>query len=138
MVVQVITANTKKINLYSDFRKDLALSPISNDLARINDEEAVKESLRNLLMTEPGERLMQPYIGAGLRGLLFENMTPATMHVIRERVVDTIETYEPRAELIDVNVTSEIDDYTVRISVQFYIQNRLQPISLDVILERTR
>lgn len=132
------TPVTKRPTLYTDFRKDLRMSPVSQDITLLKDEDAVKESIRNLLLTDPGERLMQPFLGAGIRGLLFENMTPGTLKLVEEKVVQTIKTYEPRAELIDVTVSSEIDDNTVRVSVIFYIRNADQPIELDVILERIR
>jgi phage baseplate assembly protein W len=137
MTINVFTPRTKKVNLYSDFYKDLRTSPISKDLALLKDEDAVKRAIRNLILTDPGERLMQPNLGAGIREMLFENMTPGTLKLIEERVVDTIEIYEPRAELIDVAV-EQIDEQQVNVTVLFYVTNEEQPIQLDVILERNR
>jgi phage baseplate assembly protein W len=138
MTVQVYTPRTKKPVLYSDFRKDLAKSPVSNDIAVLKDEDSVKESIKNLILTDPGERLMQPFIGGGIRALLFENITPAVIKIIEDRVRTTIEIYEPRAELIDVTVSSNIDDNQVGVTVRFYVQSQQQPIILNVILERIR
>jgi|TARA_B100001093_G_C26784315_1_gene995988 phage baseplate assembly protein W len=138
MTVDVFTPRTKKVNLYSDFHKDLRVSPISKDLALMKDEDSVKQSIRNLMLTDPGERLMQPNIGGGIRELLFEQMTPGTLKLMEENIVDTIEIYEPRAELIDVRVIAGLDDTHVNISVLFSVRNEEQPIQLDVILDRTR
>ncbi|MGY8867248.1 MAG: GPW/gp25 family protein [Methylophagaceae bacterium] len=138
MTVDVFTPRTKKVNLYSDFHKDLRVSPISKDLALMKDEDAVKQSIKNLMLTDPGERLMQPNIGGGIRQLLFEQMTPGTLKLMEENIVDTIEIYEPRAELIDVRVIAGLDDTHVNISVLFSVRNEEQPIQLDVILDRTR
>jgi len=138
MTVDVFTPRTKKVNLYSDFHKDLRISPISKDLALMKDEDAVKQSIKNLMLTDPGERLMQPNIGGGIRQLLFEQMTPGTLKLMEENIVDTIEIYEPRAELIDVRVIAGLDDTHVNISVLFSVRNEEQPIQLDVILDRTR
>ena len=138
MTISVKTPVSKKPNLYSDFNKDLRISPISKDIALLKDEDAVKESMRNLILTDPGERLMQPFIGGGIRGLLFENITPGVLKTIETRCKTTIETYEPRAEIIDVTASSIYDDNTVRVSIQFYIKNVDRPIALDVILERIR
>lgn len=137
MTIDVFTPRTKKVNLYSDFYKDLRTSPISKDLALLKDEDSVKRAIRNLILTDPGERLMQPNLGAGIRELLFENMTPGTLKLIEERVVDTIEIYEPRAELIDIAV-EQLGEQQVNITVLFYVTNEEQPIQLDVILERNR
>ena len=136
--VSLITSKQKKISIYSDFKKNLEMSPLSSDLTLLKDEDAVKESIRNLLLTDRGERLMQPNIGGNLKAMLFENITPAILTLIEDQAKETIELYEPRAELIDVIATSNIDDNIVRIEVQFYIQNNQQPISVDVFLERTR
>ena len=138
MTVQVYTPRTKKPVLYSDFRKDLAKSPVSNDIALLKDEDSVKESIKNLILTDPGERLMQPFIGGGIRALLFENITPAVIKIIEDRVRTTVEIYEPRAELMDVTVSSNIDDNQVGVTVRFYVQSQQQPIVLNVILERIR
>ena len=115
----------------------MRISPISKDVALLKDEDAVKRAISNLILTDPGERLMQPYIGGGIREMLFENLTPGTLKIIEERVRDTIDTYEPRAELIDVAVES-IDEQSVQVTVLFYVTNEEQPIQLDVILERNR
>jgi phage baseplate assembly protein W len=138
MTVILKTPLTKKPTLYTDFRKDLKISPVSKDITVWKDEDAVKQSIRNLLLTDPGERPMQPFLGAGIKGLLFENITPGVLKLIKEKVTSTINTYEPRAELIDVIVSSDYDDNKVSVLVRFFIRNVEQPIELDVILERIR
>ena len=138
MTISLKTPLTKKPNLYSDFHKDLRVSPISKDIALLKDEDAVKQSIKNLILTDPGERLMQPYVGGGIKGLLFENITPGVLKVIETRCRDTINTFESRAELINVTASSTYDDNTVNVFIQFYIRNVDKPITLDLILERIR
>lgn len=138
MVATLFTPRSKKITIYQDFKKDLERSPVSSDLTIWKDEDAVKESIKNLILTDRGERLMQPQIGGNINAMLFENITPAVLILIQNAVENTINLYEPRAELIDVTATSNIDDNTVRVNIAFYITNVQQPITLDVFLERTR
>jgi phage baseplate assembly protein W len=138
MVAQVFTAKSKKITLYQDFKKTLEKSPVSSDLTVLKDEDAVKESIKNLILTDRGERLMQPDLGGNISGMLFENITPATLVLIQNNIRTTIDLYEPRAELIDVIASSNIDDNVVKVEIAFYITNVQQPITLDVFLERTR
>lgn len=138
MVVNLVSNRQKKISIYSDFKKDLEISPLSQDLTVFKDEDSVKESIRNILLTDRGERLMQPSIGGNLRAMLFENITPGVLTLIEDQVRTTLELHEPRAEIIDVEVSSNLDDNVVRIRIQFYILNNQQPISVDVFLERTR
>ena len=60
MVVNLLTPISKKITIYTDFKKNLEISPVSLDITLVKDEEAVKESIKNLILTNRGERLMQP------------------------------------------------------------------------------
>lgn len=138
MTINLVTARSKKISIYSDFKKDLSISPLSDDLALIKDEDAVKESLKNLILTDRGERLMQPNLGGNVRAMLFENMTPASLKFLEETIRSTIEIYEPRATLRDVIVTGNLDDNVVKVTVKFFITNQEQPLELSVFLERTR
>ena len=138
MVAELFTARSKKITIYQDFKKNLEKSPVSNDLTVFKDEDAVKESIKNLILTNRGERLMQPNLGGDIQAMLFENITPAVITLIEDRIRDTIEISEPRAELVDVIVSSNIDDNQVNVRIVFYIKNVEQPIELDVFLERTR
>jgi len=138
MVATVFTAKSKKINLYQDFKKNLERSPVSNDLTVFKDEDAVKESIKNLILTDKGERLMQPNLGGNITAMLFENITPATLTLIEDQVRSTIELHEPRAELENVIVSTGADENSIQVRIIFYIKNIQQPISLDVFLERTR
>jgi phage baseplate assembly protein W len=138
MVVQLISPVRSRPSLFSDFHKDMTQNPISEDLAVKRDEEAVKEAIKNLILTDRGERLMQPLVGGNIRAMLFENNTPATIKIIQETVKETIRIYEPRATLLDVIVQSSLDESTVQIAIYFYINNIEQPITLTVFLERTR
>lgn len=138
MTIALVTARTKKISIFSDFKKNLDVSSLSNDLTVFKDEDSVKESIKNLVLTDRGERLMQPNLGGNVRQMLFENMTPAGLKLVEDQVRSVIEIYEPRATLQDVVVTGNLDDNTVRVKVVFYIQNIEQPLEVDVFLERTR
>jgi len=138
MPITVFTPRTKKLDLYSDLRKDLAISPLSSDLTVLKNDDAVKDALKNLLLTDRGERLMQPNLGGNIRSLLFENLTPAVLQMIKTQIEETVKLYEPRAELIDVTVAADMDSSNVSAKITFYVRNQEQPITLDVILERTR
>ena len=138
MVVQVITPLRRKLSLFSDLHKDMTQNPLTEDLSLKRDEEAVMESIKNLILTNRGERLMQPLIGGNVQAMLFENNTPAIIKLIQEQIKTVIREYEPRATLIDVIVRSSIDESTVEVDVYFYINNVVEPISVTVFLERIR
>ena len=136
--IPTVSPLRKRRILYRDFHKDLTLNPISSDLAVKTNEDAIKESLKNLVLTNRGERLMQPNIGSDVRASLFENATPVTLKVLQERVKDVINNFEPRVSLIDVDVTSLYDDNRVQVTIYFYIRNREDPLTLDILIERVR
>jgi len=138
MTIPVFTPRTKKPEIYSDIRKDLLVSPVSGDIAVFKNEESVKESIKNLILTDRGERLMRPNIGSGVREMLFENMTPAVIRLIEDKVRSTIEIYEPRAEILAIKVKADYDESSVQITINFYVSNIDRPVTLDVILERIR
>ena len=136
--IPTITPLRKKRVLYSDIFKDLTVNPISNDIALRTNEESIKESLKNLILTDRGERLFQPNLGSDVRASLFENATPVTLKILEERVRDVINNYEPRVSIIDIDVTSFYDDNKVQVTINFYVKNREDPLSVDVFIERVR
>ena len=138
MAIQLITPLKARQSLYSDFHKDMTVNPITNDLALRYDEDAVKESIKNLILTNRGERLFQPNLGGDIRSMLFENNTPSTLKIIQEQIKSIINSYETRANVIDVQTTSNIDDNKVAVKIIFSIRNREDPITVTVFLERVR
>jgi len=128
----------KTQELYSDFPMTMDVNPVSGDIARITNETAVKQSIRNLLLTDRGERLFRPNLGSDIRAMLFENITPDVLVLIQEKVKDTIEIYEPRCNLISVDATSDIDGNSVNIRIFFNVINITQPIEFNVTLSKVR
>lgn len=79
-------------------------------------EDNVRESIRLILLTEPGERLMRESFGCGLRRFLFEPNTPTTRELIRRRVTQAIGRWEPRVAVEEVAVEPDPDE-TRRVNV---------------------
>lgn len=133
-----ITPINKTREVYSDFHRDFTLSPVNNDLARKTNEEAVKESIRNLLLTDRGERPFQPYLGSDIRSLLFENMTPDVIKIMEEKIRNLVDQYEPRASVLEVGVSADIDNNSVQINIIFNIINSETPVTFTTTLSRIR
>jgi len=124
--------------IYSDIDLAFLSHPITGKLSRKINREAVKQSVKSLIMTDFYERPFKPLIGCGIRQLLFENFHPAIVQEMELAISEVIENYEPRAELISVNVDAHPDSNAMSISVVFYVVNDTAPVVLDVILERVR
>lgn len=73
-------------------------------------EDHVRESIRLILLTEPGERLMREGFGCGLRQFLFEPNTITTRQLIRERITEAMKRWEPRVSVEAVDVEPDPDD----------------------------
>jgi phage baseplate assembly protein W len=100
------------------------------------DEDNVRESVRVILLTEPGERLMREEFGCGLRRFLFEPNTPTTRELIRERVSTAITRWEPRVTVDDVVVSANADDARlVEIMVLFRLVATQAPGRLSLTLQ---
>tara|TARA_B100000424_G_scaffold57555_1_gene41610 strand:- start:191 stop:619 length:429 start_codon:yes stop_codon:yes gene_type:complete len=129
---------TRNVKQYRDL--DLFFSKKTNkDLNKVTDIEAVKRSVRNLILTNTFEKPFHPEIGGNVRGLLFENMTPMVSAVISRKIEDSIINHEPRARLVGVKTQPDFDTNGYNVSVFFYVANApTELVELDTFLERLR
>lgn len=119
---------------------DIAFSafPVSGDIATKIDEAAIKQAVRNLILTNNYERPFHPEIGSQVNSLLFELYTPMTVTVLEQAIRNTINNHEPRVKLLQVKVNGKPDENEVNVEIYFTILNTVQPIRLDLALKRTR
>ena len=111
----------------------------SGDVNRITDIEAVKRSVRNLVLTNFYEKPFHPEIGSGVRDMLFENMSPLTAVVLAKKVEDVIENFEPRARLIGVRALPNLDRNEYELTIEFFVVNTpTELVDMTVFLEVLR
>lgn len=132
------TPLTSKNVIYSDFFSNMNLTPVRNDLATYENEDSVKRALKNLILTDKGERFFNPIFGCDVRRLLFENLSEVTDQVMKDLIKTAVSNFEPRAEIIDVVVSSNPDNNSVYVSIVFSVINKSEPITLELILNRIR
>jgi phage baseplate assembly protein W len=130
-------ANQERI-IYSDIRTNLDIHPVKGDIVLLKNIDAVKTSIRNILLTRPYERPRKPDFGAGLSAYLFEDMSPVTEQSIKGAIELAIENYEKRANVIEVYVTALYDKNAYAATIIFSIVNDINPAKLDLLLERVR
>ena len=133
-----ITSTTLQPEYFSDFMTNFETGEVKRDVIRVTNEDAVKTSIRNLLLTNRGDRLFNPSLGSDLRSLMFENASPAHEQLIKDYITKTIENYEPRVSLISVIINTEIDEHVVYATISFRLINKQEPVVFDVILNRIR
>lgn len=128
---------TKPI-VYSDFFSNFDLEVTKKDLLSYKNEESVKRSIRNILLTDKGERFFNPTFGSDIRKMLFENFSPSTEQVVADLIKTAIGNHEPRANVIDVNVSGDPDQNSMYINIVFSVINKAEPVTLELILNRIR
>ena len=130
--------SNKSVRTFKDLNLDFARNTVTNDVVKIEDVEAIKRSVRNLVNTNFYERPFHPELGCGARQLLFEPFTPVTSIFLRRKVEEVITNYEPRARLDQVIVTESPDRNAIDVRVVFYCMNIANPVTVLTTLQRIR
>ena len=129
----------RNVRQYKDLDLFFSRKRGSNDIAKITDIEAVKRSVRNLVLTNFYEKPFHPEIGSGVRDMLFENMSPITAVVLARKVEDVIENFEPRARLIGVRALPNLDRNEYEVTIEFFVVNTpTELVDMTVFLEVLR
>ncbi len=123
---------------YSDLDLDFFKARTSNDVSMKEGEEAIKRSVRNLVMTNFYERPFQPDLGGNVRRLLFENVTPVTSVLLQDAISEVINNFEPRVKLNRVQVNGDPDSNGYNVTIQYIILSRQLPVVTGFFLERIR
>lgn len=128
----------RNTRIFSDLDLNFTAHPVTGDITRKFDENAIKQSVKNLLLTRNFERPFHSEIGSPIRALLFELPGPMFTVMLQRAIIDVINNFEPRVEILDVRVDDSLDTNAVYITLEFKIVNTERPITLDLALERTR
>lgn len=122
---------------YTDIDLSFSAKP-SGDVYKKVDAAAVKQAVKNILLTSQGEKPFQPYFGSNLGNALFELDTDFDPDYIQNLVLDAIQNYEPRARVLSVSVRLQEDMNSIDVTVEFQIVNTREIVSVDVSLARLR
>lgn len=133
-----LTITKKQQEYFSDFLNSFATTPVNKNLGKVTNEESVKQSLKNLIMTNLGERLYQPNIGSNVYNSLFENISGPLLSSLEFNIQNTIKFNEPRVHLLSVKATESTNPNGIRIDLVFSLLNNPEPIAIDFILKRVR
>ena len=124
---------------FKDISMSFQVNPLTNDLIAIKNATAIARSLRNLVLTTPGERFFNENLGSQVNNLLFENVDDVTAIAIRKEIINVIENYEPRVKLLKVSVRANIDDYNMDVIIAYEIIGiDIPPQELSFVLIPTR
>ena len=130
--------SNQSVRTFKDLNLDFTRNTVTNDVVKIEDVEAIKRSVRNLVNTNFYERPFHPELGCGARQLLFEPFTPVTSIFLRRKIEEVITNYEPRVRLDQVIVTESPDRNAIEVRVVFYCMNIANPVTVLTTLQRIR
>jgi len=107
------------MSIYSDFKFN-----IDNKEPKLTDDYSIKQSIKNILFTDKGERQFEPEFGSHINQLLFEKMNPITELTLKNEIIFALQNYEPRISVVNIDVVPNYDNqvYNVKIS---YLINKL-------------
>lgn len=133
-----VVQRTKPTEHFSDFLNNMDVHPLNKTIGRVLNEDSVRQSLKNLILTNIGERLFQPTIGSDVYKSLFEPNDVITAENISYHISSTIKHNEPRVILLNVITTPNQDDYSFNVNIVFSLINNPATINLNLILRRVR
>lgn len=128
----------KNTRIFSDIDLSFERHPVSKDIFAKYDDNAIKNSLKNLILTKHYERPFHSEIGSNVTALLFENASPAVSAIMRQTIIDVIDNFEPRVEIIEITVDMKPDQNEMTVRIVFKIRNTTRPITVEFTLDRTR
>jgi phage baseplate assembly protein W len=124
---------------FKDISMSFQVNPLNYDLVALRNESAIARSVRNLVLTQPGEKFFNQNLGSRVSRSLFENLDEISASIIKDEIENTIKNYEPRVNLIDVIVSPDYDNGEFNVTIQYLIVGiDVLPQQLSFALQPTR
>jgi phage baseplate assembly protein W len=127
-----------KVDTYSDFSNAFTNHPVTKELVVLKNEDSVKQAVKNLILTNVGERLFDPFFGSDINRTLFENFTPFVAEDLVKYINKSIRLYEPRVNQIQITPLNDLDRNGITINILFTLINKPDPVQLSIFLKRVR
>ena len=129
-------SDLKRSRSFKDFSVNFARNPFTDDLSIVNNDNSIKQAVKNIILTSPGEKPFQPLIGSSVNRLLFEPLDAFTADTIAEEITTTINQYEPRVKLTKVDVTPIFEGNKLNVSLEYKIVGLPIVETIEFVLQR--
>ena len=106
---------------FKDVSMSFKFNPLSGDLISLKNENAIARAVRNIVLTTPGEKLFDPDFGSSVNEILFENVDEITAVSIQDEIRNCLNNYEPRVDLVDVDVDPNFDENQFDVKITYRI-----------------
>lgn len=136
--VDIFTPFYKKEERYSDVSMGFEKNPLTGNIARVTDAQSIKQALKSLLLTDQGERLYNVNLGSKIKSSLFDPLDEITAGNLNTSIRQAISNYEPRVEVIQLQITPSEELNAFKVNLFFSIINIPEVQQLDLTLKRVR
>jgi phage baseplate assembly protein W len=124
---------------FKDISMTFQSNPLSSDLIALKNETAIARSIRNIVFTLPGEKFFNENFGSRVSRSLFENVDEISASIIRDEIRNSINNYEPRVQLIEVQTNPDYDNGSFDVVINYRIIGADVPAQqLQFVLQPTR
>ena len=129
-------SDLKRSRSFKDFSVNFARNPFTDDLSVVHNDNSIKQAVKNIILTSPGEKPFQPLVGSSVSRLLFEPLDAFTADTIAEEIRTTINQYEPRVALTRVDVTPIYENNKLHVSLEYRIVGLPIVETIEFVLQR--
>jgi phage baseplate assembly protein W len=124
---------------FKDISMTFQSNPLNSDLIALKNESAIARSIRNIVFTVPGEKFFNENFGSNISRSLFENIDEITSSIIVDEIRQSIQNFEPRVNLIDLQAFPDFDNNSFDIKIIYEIVGADVPAQqLEFVLQPTR
>ena len=126
------------VRTFRDLDLNFTKHPATKDVSTRIGDQAVIRSVRNLINLSFYEKPFHPEIGSSVRQMLFEPISPITTQNLKVAIEKAINNFEPRAKIKNINILTQEDSNKIETTIEFFIDNNIEPTVITVFLERVR
>lgn len=123
---------------YSDIDLNFSRNPVTNDVSILQDAASIKAAVKNLILTDAGERPFNPTLGSSIRGLLFEPASPIIASELEARIRNVLRNFEPRIKILQVDIVVVFDRNEFEVTIGFRMTGDTRTTLVPITLKRLR
>ena len=132
----ISSSDLKRSRSFKDINMSILKNPFSKDIASVTNEESIKQSIKNIVLTAPGEKLFNPKFGSNVYNMLFEPLDPFLIDSLQVEILNTIKNYEKRVEVTNLRCIPDYDLNSVTVSLEYRIVGLPITETIQFVLQR--
>lgn len=132
----ITSSDLKRSRAFKDINMSILKNPFTKDIASVTNEESIKQSIKNIVLTSPGEKLFNAKFGSNVYNLLFEPLDPFMIDSLQIEILNTIKNYEKRVEVTNLRCIPDYDYNSVTVSLEYRIIGLPITETIQFVLQR--